>query len=211
MDQNNKNIESKEVVQLSTDEKIRERNKSVLAYLHDIAYLLAGMLLIFLLLFRVVVVSGSSMFDTLVNGDYVLLLNNVFYAEPKQGDIIVASKSSFKDGEPIIKRVIATEGQTVTIKNGVVSVNGIVLDEVYLDEGTYTEGIRPSDQPIHVTVESGHVFCMGDNRGSSLDSRSDEIGQIDCREIVGKAVLLFLPRDSVDNSKFDFGRFGGLY
>ena len=185
---------------------VAEKNKNVLAYLHDLVYLLAGMLLIFLLLFRVVVVSGSSMYSTLIHGDYVLLLNNVFYSQPKQGDVIVASKSDFHDGEPIIKRVIATEGQTVTIKNGTVSVDGTVITETYLDDGTYTRGTL-SDEPIHVTVEPGHVFCLGDNREVSKDSRSTEIGQIDCREILGKAILIFLPRN--DTSKgFDFTRFG---
>ena len=85
-----------------------DHRKTVLSYLHDLTYLLTGMLLVFLLLFRVVVVSGSSMNNTLVNGDYILLLNNVFYTDPQPGDIIVASKHSFKNGEPIIKRIIAT-------------------------------------------------------------------------------------------------------
>ena len=52
---------------------------------------------------------------TLMDGDYLLLLSSAFYKEPQQGDIIVASKSSFQDGEPIVKRVIATEGQWVRI------------------------------------------------------------------------------------------------
>ena len=99
-----------------------DHRKTVLAYLHDLTYLLAGILLVLLLLFRVVVVSGSSMNNTLIDGDYILLLNNIFYSSPKQGDIIVASKKSFEDGEPIIKRVIATEGQTVTIDGSVSAV-----------------------------------------------------------------------------------------
>ena len=206
MDQNKIDKQQQGMAELSPEEMLQLRNKSVLAYVHDIAFLLAGMLLVFLLLFRVVVVSGSSMFGTLVDGDYVLLLNNVFYGQPKQGDIIVASKESFRDGEPIIKRVIATEGQTVTIKNGVVSVDGVPIDEEYLDADVYTRGTL-SDEPIHVTVEPGHVFCMGDNRPVSKDSRSDEIGQIDCREIIGKAIFLFLPRDKQDET-FDFSRFG---
>ena len=69
-----------------------ERRRSVLSYLHDLTYLLCGIMLVFLLLFRVVVVSGSSMNNTLYNGDYILLLNNVFYGDPEPGDIIVASK-----------------------------------------------------------------------------------------------------------------------
>lgn len=190
---------------LNMDQAPQDKNKVVLSYLHDVVFLLAGALLVFLLLFRIVVVSGSSMNYTLVNGDYVLLLNNIFCGAPKQGDIVVVSKQSFKDGEPIIKRVIATEGQTVTIKNGEVYVDGQLLQEDYLSPGVVTI----TAQPLHVTVEKGHVFCLGDNRGVSKDSRSSEIGQIDCREILGKAILNFLPQ-KIDGKGFDFGRFGGI-
>jgi len=186
-------------------QSVQNPNKAVLSYLHDVVFLLAGALLVFLLLFRIVVVSGSSMQDTLVNGDYVLLLNNIFCGDPKQGDIVVVGKKSFKDGEPIIKRVIATEGQTVTIKNGQVMVDGVVLEEDYLDPDVVTL----TAEPMSVTVEEGHIFCLGDNRGVSKDSRSSEIGQIDCREVLGKAILNFLPR-SVTGNGFDFGRFGGI-
>ena len=183
----------------------QDKNKVILSYLHDIVFLLAGALLVFLLLFRIVVVSGSSMHDTLVNGDYVLLLNNIFCGDPKQGDIVVVSKKSFKDGEPIIKRVIAIEGQTVTIKNGKVMVDGVVLEEDYLDPHVTTL----TAEPLSVTVEEGHIFCLGDNRAVSKDSRSSEIGQIDCREVLGKAILNFLPR-STSGDGFDFSRFGGI-
>ena len=98
-----------------TEKKKDPWQKSILLYVHDLSSLLAIIIIIFLLLFRVVVVSGSSMNNTLYNGDYLLLINNVFYGEPKVGDVIVASKDSFRDGAPIVKRVIATEGQTVHI------------------------------------------------------------------------------------------------
>lgn len=183
-----------------------DHRKTVLSYLHDLTYLLTGILLVFLLLFRVVVVSGSSMNNTLIDGDYILLLNNVFYSDPQPGDIIVASKHSFKNGEPIIKRVIATQGQTVEIfgATGEVYVDNVLLDEPYIATPTTNEHIL-------VTVEEGCVFVMGDNRQWSLDSRSSEIGQIDCREILGKALFLFLPgEDKVDKQR-DFDRVRGLW
>ena len=83
-------------------------NAGFLSYLRDIVFLIAGILLIFSLLFRVVVVSGPSMNKTLIDGDYILLLNNIFYSEPRYGDVIVACKDSYDNGSPIIKRVIAT-------------------------------------------------------------------------------------------------------
>ena len=89
--------------------------KEVISYLHDLFYLLTAILLVFLLFFRIIVVNGDSMYSTLWDGDYLLLLGNLFYQQPEQGDIVVISKQTFDNGKPIVKRVIATEGQTVDI------------------------------------------------------------------------------------------------
>ena len=182
---------------------------TLLLYLHDFVTWLVVILLVFLLLFRVVVVSGPSMNATLVHGDYLLLLNNVFYKNPQQGDIVVAAKDSFKNGEPIIKRVIATEGQWVDIDfdKGIVYVNGTALDEPYINTPTNLyEGI---DFPL--MVDEGCIFVMGDNRNESKDSRSLDIGQIDKREILGRAIFLFLPgRDPVTN-EMNIKRIGALF
>lgn len=176
--------------------------------LHDIIYLLAAVVVVLLLLFRVVVVSGSSMYNTLVDGDYLLLVSNTIYQNPKQGDIIVASKESFRGGEPIIKRVIATEGQIVDIdfKSGIVYVDGEALDEPY----TYTPTTREGGTHFPLEVEEGSVFVMGDNRDDSRDSRYPEIGLIDCREILGKAIFLFIPGTNEGMESADFGRIGVL-
>ena len=182
--------------------------KSILEYLHDFVTLLSGILLVLLLLLRVVVVSGPSMKNTLIDGDYIALLSNVFYSKPSQGDIVVASKESFKNGEPIIKRIIATEGQQVDIDfaAGIVYVDGQALDEPYtLTDTNLMEGIQ-----FPVTVEKGCVFVMGDNRNESKDSRNPEIGQIDCREIVGKALFLLFPGEDKETEKRDFSRIGVL-
>ena len=176
--------------------------KTILTYLHDLVYLLAVVLVLFLLCFRVVVVSGPSMKDTLQNGDYLLLLGGIFFDDYEQGDIIVAAKDSFRNGEPIVKRVIATEGQTVDIDfiTGVVYVDGVPLNEPYTRTPTNLyEGI---DFPV--VVEKDHVFVMGDNRNDSKDSRSSEIGQIDLREILGKAIFLIFPgEDEYENRSYD--------
>ena len=182
--------------------------KSVLVYLHDFVFWVVAILLIFLLLFRVVVVSGPSMNKTLVHGDYLLLINNVFYTEPKQGDIVVASKDSFKNGEPIIKRVIATEGQWVDIDfdAGVVYVNGTALDEPYVNTPTNLyEGVN-----FPIMIDEGCVFLMGDNRNASSDSRNPDIGEVDKREILGKAIFLVLPGIDPDTEKQNYSRIGAL-
>ena len=182
---------------------------SVLSAMHDLSYLMAIVLVLLLLVFRVVVVSGSSMKDTLIDGDYIFLLNNVFCSEYETGDVIVASKESFKDGEPIIKRVIATEGQTVRVEKatGKVYVNDELLDEPYLNPKYIQNNY---DLVQEFVVEPGCVFVMGDNRNSSLDSRSDQIGQIDTRQILGKAIVLFAPgKDPVSGGR-DLSRIGGI-
>ena len=177
----------------------------------DYFVILILFMLVYILCFRVVIVVGDSMFDTLVDGDYLVLISNVFYTEPKHGDIIVASKDSFRGGECIVKRVIATEGQEVDIdfEKGIVYVDGEALQEDYIySETKLYEGIS-----FPLTVSEGCLFVLGDNRMDSKDSRSPEIGLIDMREVLGKAVFLLYPGDPDDNgpAKRDLGRIGGLY
>ncbi len=182
--------------------------KSLTLYLHDLIYTLMGIILVFLLLFRVVVVSGDSMYSTLWDGDYLLLLSNLFYQEPEHGDVVVISKESFDDGAPIVKRVIATEGQTVDIdfENGIVYVDDVALQEPYINGPT--KNAHGTQFPL--TVEEDCIFVLGDNRPVSRDSRSIEIGQIDKREVLGKALFLFLPGTNHGTLPRDNGRIGAV-
>lgn len=192
----------------SSEEKKNGWQQNLLLYLHDLVYMLAVIIVAFLLVFRLVVVSGSSMYSTLWDGDWMLVLSNTLYREPEYGDIVVVCKDSFNDGEPIIKRVIATEGQTVDIDfvSGTVFVDGKMLDEDY----TFTPTNRNSGMEFPLTVEAGCVFALGDNRNDSLDSRYPAIGQIDKREILGKALFLFYPGTNEGNSTRDFDRIGAV-
>ncbi|MBQ3214811.1 MAG: signal peptidase I [Oscillospiraceae bacterium] len=160
-----------------------------------------------MLFFRVVVVEGDSMKSTLLDGDRLLLLSNVVYQEPQQGDIIVARKNSFRGGECVVKRVIATEGQTVAIDDGIVVVNGVELDEPYLREGLLTD-IKSNSVTFPLVVGEGQVFVLGDNRGASLDSRSRELGLIDERQILGKAIFLMMPGNDGGHQQPDYNRVG---
>ena len=180
--------------------KVESQQKTILSYFHDLVFGLVGILLVVVLLLRIVVVSGPSMRTTLQHGDCLIVLSNVVYRNPQYGDIIIASKDSFKDGEPIIKRVIATEGQEVDIDfgSGIVYVDGVALDEPY----TATPTTRPEGVAFPLVVAEGCVFVMGDNRNDSKDSRSPEIGLIDRREILGKALFLVFPgKDSVTDKR----------
>jgi signal peptidase I len=149
-------------------------------------------ILLFTFIARLTVVIGPSMQDTLFEGDY-LVVSNLFY-EPKQGDIVVCQNLSSGYTEPIVKRVIATEGQTVDIDfdTWTVTVDGVVLDESayrkLTDDQRYT-----SDWSYPIIVPEGCIFVMGDNRNHSVDSRFASIGPMDTRCIVGRAIALILP------------------
>ena len=196
----------------------KESNKSqklpagreITLYLHDIVYLLCIMIVVLLLVFRVVVVSGTSMNMTFLDGDYLLLLSNTLYHNPRQGDVIVVSKESFDDGAAFVKRVIATEGQTVDIDftAGIVYVDGVALDEPYTNTPTNVNG----GMIFPLVVEEGCVFAMGDNRNGSKDSRHPDIGMIDTREVLGRAVFLMFPGMGEDENEAerDFDRIGAL-
>ena len=180
--------------------------QNVALYLHDISYMLIALIVLLVLVFRVVVVSGTSMNMTLLDGDYLLLLSNSLYLNPEQGDIVVISKESFRNGEAIVKRIIATEGQTVDIdfEKGIVYVDGVALDEPYINTPTTTSG----GVQFPLTVEEGCVFVLGDNRGISQDSRYPSIGQIDTREILGKAIFLIFPGTNYDQEDREYSRIG---
>lgn len=190
------------------EEKKLGWKESLVLYLHDLIYMLMVILLLFLLVFRVIVVSGDSMKMTLLDGDYLLLLSNTLYHDPEYGDIVVISKKDFDNGSPIVKRVIAKEGQTVDIdfENGIVYVDGAQLQEDYINNlTTYAEGV-----PFPLTVEEGCIFVLGDNRAVSKDSRSPEIGLIDKREVLGKAIFLMFPGTDKGNMPRDFDRVGAV-
>ena len=107
-----------------------------------------------------------------------------------------------------VKRIIAVEGQTVDIDftAGAVYVDGQLLEEDYIRQPTYLEeGLE-----FPVTVPEGCVFVMGDNRNDSDDSRDPELGPVDTRQILGRAVFLLFPGVTADTDKRDFGRIGPL-
>ena len=105
--------------------------QNVSLYLHDLVYMLVVVMVLLMLFFRIIIVDGPSMERTLLNGDYMLLVSNLFYKNPQAGDVVVVSKQAYDHGKPIVKRVIATEGQEVDIdfEEGIVYVDGVPLEE----------------------------------------------------------------------------------
>ncbi len=161
--------------------------------------------LVFTFLIRLIGVDGHSMVPTLQNGDRLLVLSSLLDSDYEYGDIVVLREESFLE-EPIVKRVIATEGQTVDIdfEAGVVYVDGEALDEPYINEPTYME--EGTEFPL--TVPEGCIFVMGDNRNHSSDSRDSRLGTVDTRCVLGKAVFLAFPGADDVTGKREFGRIG---
>ena len=165
-----------------------------------------AVVLLFTFVGRVVVVDGESMRETLQDHDLVLLLNDALCREYEAQDIIVLSKETFENGSPIVKRVIATEGQTVEIdfNAGIVYVDGVMLEEPYTREPTWTE--EGVDFPL--TVPENHVFVLGDNRNRSSDSRHIDLGPIDERMVIGKVFFLAVPGKAAETGVREWSRVG---
>ncbi len=149
---------------------------------------------------RIVEVDGTSMMDTLSNQDKVIV-TDLFYT-PHNNDIIVISHAQ-EYSKPIIKRVIATEGQTVKLdyKNEKIYVDGIELSEPYIKGTTFSgigsdediESIIALDNDGSFVIPKDKLFVMGDNRSVSMDSRNPKIGLIDVKNVIGKAQVVAFP------------------
>ena len=148
--------------------------------------------LVFVFAFRLVGVVGSSMTNTLQENDWLITMQKDSY---ERGDIVVITQPNYFN-EPLIKRVIATEGQVVDIDDEThqVLVDGVVLNESYLP-GNITDKKTDSSVVYPFEVPPGHIFVMGDNRRESVDSR--QLGSVDVRTILGKVFVRFFPFDKI--------------
>ena len=151
----------------------------------SLVYAVLAMLLLNLFVFRSITVDGESMMNTLQNNDRVLSTN--FFYTPSRGDIVVLeadripNQATMNYGEPIIKRVIALEGDTIKFD----------FEEDYIAAPTVAKLDRHSGEE-HVVPEHC-VFVMGDNRNRSLDSRSLMLGDVDTDLIMGRAFVRLFP------------------
>lgn len=127
-------------------------------------------------------IDGSSMNPTLQHGEYLLINNLSYYLnEPQRGDIIVFHHPNSELN--LIKRVIGLPGDQIEISDQHVKVNGVILDEPYIQaEPTYSGSW---------TVPDGEYFVLGDNRNSSSDSHSWQY--LPKENIIGKAIFIYYP------------------
>ena len=189
LDNAEKNMKTEAEENVSDNNEKRNIPKIIVEFVSIIASSIVAIMLIFTFAFRIVGVSGPSMMNTLIDGDWLLV--SAFITEPERGDIVIVTQPNAFN-EPIVKRVIAVEGDTIDIdfENATVKINGKIINEPYLgsptttDEGAWT---------YPLTLKEGQVFVMGDNRQHSSDSRSPDIGLIDENYILGQVILRFAP------------------
>ncbi|SCY95090.1 signal peptidase I [Alkaliphilus peptidifermentans] len=144
------------------------------------------------------IVRQHSMSPTLQEYDF-LIINRLLYnrTAPQNGDIVVFQstlKTAMGKDKLLIKRIIAVPGDELLIEDGIVYLNGRILDEPYLVNG-YTEGKATEGNTI--LIPEGKLFAMGDNRNNSMDSRDEVISLVDIDDIVGKAFLRLYPLNKI--------------
>ena len=211
--------EEKEAVEATAQKKdSASRNKKydpdnprkidgIFDFIELFVFTLAAVLIITTFLLRYSVVDGDSMQNTLQD-DEKLLISDLFYT-PQRGDVIVFEDYTTVLKKPLVKRIIATEGQTVRIALDGVYVDGEKLDEpyVYTDGLPYLYDVTPKSairnnpdfeyeygRYYQITVPEGELFVMGDHRSKSTDSR--DIGTIRADAVLGKVILRIYPFDS---------------
>ena len=178
-------------------EQIEHRNtpvETVFEWLELFVISFAFVLMFITFIVRHSPVIGPSMNPTLTQGD-ILLVSHLGY-QPENGDVIVFQSPGNGLSEPLVKRIIATGGQTVDIdfNTWTVTVDGEVLDEPYINRED--KRMLQSTTSFPLDVPEGYIFVMGDNRNHSKDSRDMTIGLVDERYIIGHVIFRLYPFDS---------------
>ena len=184
--------EQAEEASADAQEKPQTRKERIAYSLYDVASIVGtaviAIMVAFTFIFRFVGVVGPSMQPTLYQDDWLAV--TAMPIKPRAGDIVIITQPNAFD-EPIVKRVIATAGQTVDIRDGFVYIDGEMLVEKYIAPDVYTDREDLDNYPL--TIPEGQVFVLGDNRMHSTDSRSSAIGLIDSNYILGRVSFRMMP------------------
>ncbi|SFG11069.1 signal peptidase I [Lachnospiraceae bacterium C7] len=175
----------------------RRRRKVNYGLMKKVAIWTAEIIIVMLLAFacvhffgKRVAVVGDSMTDTLKNEQQVFV-NKFIYKirKPKKNDIVVFKPNGNTKSHYYLRRVVATPGDTVQIKDGAVYVNG----KIYQDEREYDSIENPGVASKKIKLKKDEYFVLGDNRNYSEDSRYSNIGNVNIKYIEGKAWLRVVP------------------
>lgn len=195
--------ESNRARRLKEETQTSDWKSDLFDWLQLLVVVLVLVVSLFTFVVSVVGVDGSSMYPTLQNRD-MMLVRRIAY-EPQAGDVIVLRKDGSFQDRALVKRIIATGGQTVFINynTNTITVDGEVVDEPYLNyeyDSEYQDdylALRYDLDSQYVnrefTVPEGYVFVCGDNRNHSSDSRVPELGMVDERYVIGKVMMVFFP------------------
>ena len=186
----------------------RKNERNLYEWMQALVCSVLTVVLLFTFAIRLIGVDGHSMVPTLQDGDRLLVVSSLLQHDYRYGDIVVLRKQSFLE-EPIVKRVIATAGQTVDIDfvNGAVYVDGALLEEPYIAELT----LKSEGTEFPLTVPEGSIFVLGDNRNHSNDSRDIQLGTVDTRYVIGRAVFLLFPGPDSVTERREFSRIGAIH
>ena len=181
------------------EETKKSTKKEIMEWIIDIvvAVLIALLILQFI---KPTVVREHSMENTLVENDYLFMSRKAYkwFGDPQRGDIIVFHSSLTTAGgkeKLLVKRIIAIPGDTIEIHQGLVALNGEILAEGYTKDG-FTTGDMDE-----ITIPEGYLFCMGDNRQNSADSRDSRIGLVAIDDVAGKVVFRLFPFNKIGKVK----------
>ena len=201
-------MKSEPNVQTEISQKEKEKQgwvATLFDYLELFAWSVFVVMILFTFAMRLCRVDGSSMENTLYNGENILLYSLGY--TPQQDDIVVFHLTDKEGQKTLVKRVIATEGQNVTVNFATkeIRVDGVLYEDSHsilknssdANIGRYTLFAKhhydAEKKIFSATVPEGHIFVMGDNRNNSKDSRDTEIGFVDTRCVLGKAIVRLSP------------------
>lgn len=160
--------------------------REMLDWIKTFAIAFACVFLLTTFIFQIIFVDGTSMQNTLMDGERMLVTKyNYLFGDPQRFDVVICHYPG-RGQVNFVKRVVGIPGDTVAIRGGVLYVNGEPVDEEYID---YPPGYDMAEQ----VVQEGRYFVMGDNRAGSNDSRNTAVGQLERKQIIGKVRAVIWP------------------